>query len=71
MDDPYYTDEEVIAFKYQRPDCPVISRIAKINRKRLQNWQLAVALRLAPCRSCNPFYLELQEPAAKTKIGFV
>jgi hypothetical protein len=72
MSEPYDTDADVIGSKakYHKPKCPCVNNIPEINRKRLQNWQLAVAIGLTPCGVCNPFYLKPDEPPPKRKIGF-
>ena len=44
--------------------------LEKTNRKLLQNWQYAVAMGLAPCGVCNPFYIQPDQPSAKREIGF-
>ena len=69
--EPYYTDEEVIgsSSKYHRPFCPVIRNIYKTNRKRLQNWRVAVELGLTPCGLCGPCYVP-QAVQAPKRIGF-
>ncbi len=69
--EPYYTEEDVIggASRYHRPSCFVIRNIYARNRKRLQNWQVAVALGLTPCGVCNPCYVKPEVKPPK-KIGF-
>jgi hypothetical protein len=71
LTEPYYIEEDVIGstHMYHRPSCRVIQSIYKHNRKRLQNWQVAVGLGLAPCGVCKPFFAkpDLKPPR---KIGF-
>jgi hypothetical protein len=72
-DEQYYLDEDVIGSvnKYHRPAGHLIRNIAPTNRKKFGNWQEAVvALRLAPCGVCKPFFIELPRPERPRRIGF-
>ena len=68
-EEDYLFGEPVIGsyYNYHREFCHVIKNIPRANKKKLCNWQEAVALGLEPSKLCNPCYIKPNEPRI---IGF-
>ncbi len=68
-DENYYFGEVIGSARgYHRPDCHIVERIYKRNKKLLRSWEEAVLLGLEPCPHCRPPYVasmvETKEPVS-------